>query len=368
MGNKSVILLLIFILSVEARSQDKNMEKGFPFDQTEISYNSGMIMPHVPAIDFITNDYISSFNLNLLKRMDGDKPWQNLYHHPDLGIGYYQGSLGNKKIYGHAYSLYAFFEAPIWNFRNQFELNYRMSTGLSYISKTFDIQDNIYNIAIGSHLNLHFNLYLNALINITENYQLISGLSLTHFSNGKIRSPNKGLNVINGSLGIRYFFRQPEPFHEDFILPEIKDKNHFSLIWSHGLKDYNRFRDAVYYISSFNMSYERQYTQFGKAGLGLDVFYNSALRNFREQPINKGITNSALYRVGMHLSHDIIVGDFSLTMQLGHYIYNKAFFITDLYNRIGLKYYSENGMILNLTLKSHNANAEFIEFGIGYLW
>jgi hypothetical protein len=368
MGKKSILLLFILILSIQLRGQEENRNNAFPFDQAEISYNSGMIMPHVPAIDFITNDYISSFNLNLLKKMDGDKPWEKLYHHPDLGLGYYQGSLGNNKIYGHAHSLYAFFEAPIWNVRNQFGLTYRMSTGLSYISKTFDIQDNIYNIAIGSHLNMHFNLRINALINITENYRLISGLSLTHFSNGKIKSPNKGLNVINGSFGIRYLFSQPEPIKEDHTIPDIQDKNHFSVIWSHGLKDYNRFRDAVYYISSINVSYERQYAQFAKAGLGMDLFYNSALRNFREQPIKNGITNFALYRAGMHLSHDIIVGDFSLTMQLGHYFHNKAFFITDVYNRIGIKHYRENGMIFNLALKSHNANAEFIEFGIGYSW
>ena len=367
MGKKTILLLFI-VVAVETLAQEKKQDKGLPFDQTEVFYNSGMIMPHVPAIDFVTEEYISSFNLNFLKTMDGEKTWENVYHHPNLGIGYYQGSLGNNKIYGNAYSLYALFEAPIWRVHNQFELNYRMSTGLSYLSKTFDIKNNIYNIAIGSHFNLHFNLFLNASVNITENYKLISGIGLTHFSNGKIKSPNKGLNVINGSLGIRYYFRQPRPMNKDFIKPEINKKNHFSLIWSHGLKDYNRFKDAVYYISSFNMSYERQYAHFAKAGTGLDVFYNSALRNFREQPVNFGITNSALYRLGLHISHDFMVGNFSLTMQLGHYFYNKAFYITDVYNRIGLKYYTDNQMVFNLALKSHNANAEFIEFGIGYLW
>ncbi|MFP4622065.1 MAG: acyloxyacyl hydrolase [Bacteroidales bacterium] len=367
MGKKPLLLLFI-ILAIEARTQENNRERRLPLDQTEVFYNSGMIMPHVPAIDFITDEYISSFNINFLKTMDGDKLWENLYRHPNLGFGYYQSSLGNNNIYGKAYSLYGFFEAPLWKINPKFKLNYRMSTGLSFISKTFDIEDNIYNIAIGSHINLHFNLFLSALINITEEYKLITGFSLTHFSNGKIRSPNKGLNVINGSLGVRYYLRQPETFTKDFDEPEIRKKNHFSLIWSNGLKDFNRFKDNVYYISSVNTSYEHQYAHFGKAGVGLDIFYNSALRNFREETIKNGVTNSALYRIGTHLSHDIIVGDFSLTMQLGHYLYNKAFYITDIYNRIGLKYYSNNGMILSLSLKSHNANAEFIEFGIGYLW
>src|SRR6056297_1404276 len=121
MGKKTLFLLFILI-AIGAGAQEKSRDKRLPFNHAEVFYNSGMIMPHVPAIDFITDEYISSFNVNLLKNMDGEKLWENLYHHPNLGLGYYQGSMGNKKIYGNAYSLYAFFEAPIWNFRNQFEL------------------------------------------------------------------------------------------------------------------------------------------------------------------------------------------------------------------------------------------------------
>lgn len=365
---KKLIFFLFIILWLKTPAQEASREPLFSFDQAEIFYNSGMIMPHAPALDLITDEYISSFNLNLLKRMEGDSLWENLYHQPDLGIGYYQGSLGNNEIYGNAYSLYGFFEAPIWNIRNKFEMNYRMSVGLSYVSKTFDPNENLYNIAIGSHLNLHFNLFLNALVNITERYRLVSGISFTHFSNGKIKSPNKGLNVINGSVGIRHFFGQTKSKNTNFTKPSIKDKNHFSLIWSHGLKDHNRFLDASYYVSSLNLSYERQYAHVAKAGFGVDAFYNPSLINLQDEPSGNSLSNPGLYRMGAHLSHDFIVGDFSLTMQLGRYFYNKAFFITDVYNRIGLKYYSNEGIILNLALKSHNANAEFIEFGIGYLW
>lgn len=364
---KKLIFIAFIILGIETKAQENNEDNILPFDQLEFSYNSGMIMPHAPAIDLITDEYISSFNVNILKHMDGNKLWEKLYRYPELGIGFYQGSLGNNRIYGKAYSLYAFFEAPAWNYRNKLEFNYRMSAGVSYVSQTFNLRDNIYNIAIGSHLNIHFNLYLNALISITESNKIISGVSLTHFSNGKIQSPNKGLNVINGSVGIRHYFRQPSLPKKEFTLPGISDKDRFSLIWSQGLKDHNRFKKATYYISSMNLNYERKYAHVAKAGVGIDAFYNSSLVNVQERNQQTGLSNPNLYRLGIHLSHDIIAGDFSLTMQLGHYFYNRAFYITDIYNRVGLRYYTRDGMILNLSLKSHNANAEFIEFGIGYV-
>jgi len=349
-------------------ARQDSLKRWFPFDQAELSYHSGIIMPHVPAIDFMTNDYTSGLDLRLLHNSDGSRGWHHLFHYPRLGLGYHHGSLGNKQVYGQAHSLYGFFEAPAITISPGTALHYRMSAGLSYITKTFDVQNNLYNIAIGSHLNLHYQLSMLATIRLTNEYQLVAGIGLNHFSNGKIQSPNKGLNLISGSLGVRYTLYEPDKSQKTEPIPDLPDKNHFSLIWSHGLKDYNRFQPAVYYISSMNLSYERQYARMAKYGMGLDAFYNPSLKNHLPASPANDLTHPALYRLGVHLSHDVIVGDFSLTLQLGHYIYNRVFYITDLYNRIGLKYYGKKHLILNVSLKSHNANAEFIEFGIGYQW
>ena len=345
-----------------------SLERGLPFDQAEFSYHSGMIMPHVPAIDFMTKDYTSGAALSLLHTTDGSRNWHHLYHFPSLGIGYHHSSLGNNQVYGRAHSLYGFFEAPAVTISPGVALLYRMSAGLSYITRTFDVGQNIYNIAIGSHLNLYYKLSLLTTFRLTENYQLAVGLGLNHFSNGKIQSPNKGLNLISGSAGIRYTLYEPEKKKKSSVLPSLEDKNHFSLIWSHGWKDYNRFHPEVYYVSSMNLSYERQYARVARYGIGVDAFYNPSLKKHLKEPSGNRLIHPALYRVGVHLSHDLIVGDFSLTMQLGHYIYNQVFYITDIYNRIGLKYYTNKHFIVNVSLKSHNANAEFIEFGIGYQW
>jgi hypothetical protein len=360
------VCLMIFLWG-KSEAQEKP-GGAFPFDKTEFSCHSGMIMPHVPSIDYVTREYTSGLNLRLIHTTRGSKTWQQDYRHPLLGLGYHYGSLGNQQVYGKAHSLYGFFEGPFWQWENRVAFHYRMSTGLSYITRTFDSRENLFNIAIGSHLNLHFDLSLLAVIDLGEDYQLTAGTGLTHLSNGKIHSPNKGLNLISGFLGIRYHIYQPR-LKED--PPEANlsgDKNHFSLIWSHGLKDHNRFKPATYYISSLSINYERQYTSITRYGVGWDAFYNPSLKNHQRHSPDKDLSNPALYRMGLHLSHDLLVGDFALTLQLGHYLYNKVFYITNVYNRVGLKYYAPHNLILNVSLKSHNANAEFIEFGVGYQW
>jgi len=367
MKKAGIICLLILLWSV-SRAQQDSTGQGFPFDKTEISYHSGMIMPHVPSIDYIARDYTSALNVRLIHTTKGGRPWQQDYRHPLLGVGYHHGSLGNQQVYGKAHSLYGFFEGPFWRWQNRAALHYRMSAGLSYVTRTFDPHENLYNIAIGTHLNLHFDLSLLAVIDLGAHYQLTAGTGLTHLSNGKIHSPNKGLNLLSGFLGIRYAFYQPALKEKNTEANPPVDKNHFSLIWSHGVKDHNRFQPATYYVSSLNLSYERQYASIARYGIGWDAFYNPSLKNHQRHSPKNDLSNPALYRMGLHLSHDLLVGDFALSLQLGHYLYNKVFYITNFYNRIGLKYYGPQNLILNVSLKSHNANAEFIEFGVGYQW
>jgi hypothetical protein len=210
---------------------------------------------------------------------------------------------------------------------------------------------------------------LNAEVKLFEKTNLFIAAGLTHFSNGKVKAPNKGLNTITSSFGIRHYFNEHAFEKKEIIdLPDIKERNRLSVIWSHGMKEHSRFIDGFFYISSLNISYERKYKHWAQVNLGLDGFYDKSLRVRIEGDPRDKFPESQLFRLGAHLGHDFLVGNVALTVQLGHYFYNKRFFITDFYNRIGLKYYFNDRFILNMSLKSHNANAEFIEFGLGYFW
>ena len=180
-------IFFIFIISSGHLFSQKEMF----FNSVELNYSPGYIMPHNKSIDYMIKDRTSAFNINLIKQTKGKKRWQQLYHNPRIGYGFYHGTLGNNNVYGKSYSLYSFFEGPCWNYQNDFMINYRLSYGVSYVSKTFDIYDNYNNIAIGSNLNIHFSLMLNAAVPLTDQLTFVSGVNFTHFSNGKVKSPNK---------------------------------------------------------------------------------------------------------------------------------------------------------------------------------
>ncbi len=358
------IFFFFFISSVQLSAQ-----KEMFFNALELNYTPGFIMPHNKSIDYMIKDYTSGFNINLVKQTTGKEQWEQIYHKPRLGYGFYHGTLGNNNVYGKSYSLYSFFEGPFWNYQNDFKINYRLSYGISYVSKTFDLYENYNNIAIGSNLNIHFSLMLNAALSITDQFTFVSGVNFTHFSNGKVKSPNKGLNVVSANAGMRYML-YPVKYKEnsDVEIPPVKDKNSFTAFWAHGVKDFNRFNKTKYYISSFTLNFEHKYKHWGRYGMGTDLFYDNSLKNFINKEKDPGNLNPELFRLGIHGSHDFIVGDLALSLQLGYYVYNKIFYITNLYSRVGIKYNPYKNWHTKISLKSHNANAEFIEFGIGYSW
>jgi hypothetical protein len=70
-------------------------------------------------------------------------------------------------------------------------------------------------------------------------------------------------------------------------------------------------------------------------------------------------------RAGMFLGYELYISKLSVLAQLGYYVYYPFDFEGQVYNRIGLKYYFGKKLFGAVTLKSHGAKAEAVEFGLG---
>ena len=105
--------------------------------------------------------------------------------------------------------------------------------------------------------------------------------------------------------------------------------------------------------------------------LGADLFFSNFLKGLIQyQSISfpeYGIQEDEDYRrVGLFLGHEFFVNKMSVIAQLGYYVYYPFDFEGKVYNRIGLKRYFGRKMFGAITLKSHGAAAEAVEFGIGF--
>ena len=106
--------------------------------------------------------------------------------------------------------------------------------------------------------------------------------------------------------------------------------------------------------------------------LGGDLFFSNFLKELiRFQSIafpELNVDGNEDYkRVGMFLGHELFISRLSIITQLGYYVYYPFDFEGRTYLRIGLKHYfgKKNRWFGAVTLKSHAAKAEAVEFGIG---
>lgn len=360
------ILIIVTFASLKVNAQfSETLGKGL---HIETDYGYGFVMPHHKSIAYFLEDHIRTFDVKITKATYGNKYWNQLFRYPYYGLGFYRSNLGNDDVFGFANALYAYVKVPIIGSSNKINLSYQMSMGASYLTKHFDIKDNYQNLAIGSHLNIYIGLSLQSSIPLSKRLALTNGIRVSHFSNGRMKSPNKGLNVLTGSVGLIYNINNTNQAKILMKLPDIKNKNEYSVIYAAGIKTISRYEEGNYYASSLIFDYNRNYSLKARWCAGVDLFFDESNTQYSNNTEKSNFLNSDLYQFGIHGGHDLVFGNFSVIVNIGAYIYTPVEVLAPVYSRIGIRYRIKNKIITNLTLKTHWAKASFIEWGIGYVF
>ena len=80
---------------------------------------------------------------------------------------------------------------------------------------------NPFNDVIASHLNLYFDFNVNMIYMLSDRLDLKAGYGVTHYSNGRIHMPQKGVNNWGWNFGLSYHFVQPGVPVEEFRITSI---------------------------------------------------------------------------------------------------------------------------------------------------
>jgi hypothetical protein len=357
-----IILLVLTIRSGKAQMADR------PFC-IETKIHSGMNLPFYDALTYLVKDDVSAFDISVSFPTYGTDFWEKLYNYPWSGFGGSFWNLGNDEVLGKAFAIYGFINIPLYKRTDRFSINYQGSAGGAYLTKKFDIYSNHLNRAIGSNLNLYIRLGIDSRIRLYNNCDLAIGLGITHFSNGKTRSPNYGINAGSVSLGLNYMFNKNKISWQEPEIPALTKRWVQSLIWSGGVKVYDNLYGKRYFISSVSYNLEYLLDHKRKTGLGSDFFYDGAISEaLAREDGTPDKEFSDLIRLGLHASYATQYKKLVMGFQLGYYIYSKYTDLTLMYDRIYLQYLLTDHLIASVAVKSHFAKADFIEWGIGYRW
>ena len=329
-------------------------------------YSIGYIYAHHPSLKYYIKDYVPAIELNVGFRQKGDKIWHKLYRYPTLGFGYYHANLGNPEILGHVDALFPFIDVPVLE-KERLKLSTKFAAGVAWLNKSFDLYENNYNTAIGSHLNAYLNIKLNSELKLNNRLKMLAGLGITHYSNSGSTQPNQGLNIVSASAGLLY------NLHKDAFkklapdIPKFIKKNKYTLILSAGTKTLEPAGTQHYLVTSLSFNLDRQFSYKGMYGFGIDLFKDNSRNEYLHEV--EGVENPTtadLFYAGGHASYDFVFGKTSFTVQMGGYFLNKAKFFQYVYHRFGIKYQFSEHFMVNITLKTFWAAADFSEWGIGY--
>lgn len=328
----------------------------------------GTILEHNPDIAHLITDHPSGLILSYNKKTYGLKAWQSRYNYPDWGFSFIYQDMKNNTL-GENYSAYAHYN---FYFLKR-HLNLRIGQGIAYNTNPYDKVSNFKNNAYGSHLLSTTYMMLNyKKENLFKGFGLQAGISVIHYSNANFKAPNTSTNTFVFNVGTTYLFdydSQPDyiPSTED---KKFKEKIKYNFAFRTGVNesdiiDVGQF--PFYIVSAYA---DKRLNRKSAIQVGADVFFSKFLEEliyfysvaFPELNVDG---DEDWKRVGVFVGHELFINKMSILAQLGYYVYYPYDFEGRVYNRVGLKYYFGDKFFGAITLKSHGAKAEAVEFGIG---
>lgn len=362
---KKWLLLLLFIFSRSEGNAQKDKKPVI----IEPGIHTGMILPFYEALSYLIQDDIYAFDISVSFPTFGTSYWDKLYRNPRPGLGYTYWNLGNNEVLGKAHAIYGFINIPILRKDERFFMNYQISFGGAYLTRIFDPYENHLNRAIGSHSNVYIRLGIDSRIKITPLSELVFEMGATHFSNGKTRSPNYGINAGTISLRLNYLINNPDNYSDEIKIPIVENKFIQSVFYSAGSKVYDNLLGNKYFVSSLSYNIEKNINHKRRLGLGVDFSYDGSISEALE--VEKGKTDSefnSLVRVGLHASYGVRYKQLILGIQAGHYLYSKHTVLTRVYNKLSVQYMITKNIAGSVSIKSHWAKADCLLWGVGYCW
>ena len=150
--------------------------------------------------------WISNITFEVGRQTDGSRDWHHLYGLPTYGFGFSVASFGDGDETGRPLDAYTFFSWPFARLSKRVQVTTDFGMGVSWNWKEFSEESKDYRTVLGSNVNarIDWGFYLRHLT--TRKMSVYGGIDFTHRSNGGMRQPNSGINVIGPSVALRYDF------------------------------------------------------------------------------------------------------------------------------------------------------------------
>lgn len=360
---KNQLGVLVFFIGGFLFSQEEPTNTSY-FD---LNYFKGNIALHNDDILHLISGRPEGLIVSWNKKTFGNQEWEQRFNYPDYGVSFTYQNLKNEAL-GENYAIYGHYNFYFFN-RN---VMLRIGQGLALTTNPYDKENNFKNIAFGSRVMSSTYLMLNyKKERLFDRFGFQTGLALIHYSNANVKAPNTSINSVTLNFGLTYSLEEEDP---EFISNNTKEKFiqpiKYNLVFRSGINQSDVIGSSQYPFYIFSTYADKRLSKSSAVQFGADMFFSNFLKeliNYQSVafPENEVNGDEDFKRVGLFVGHELFVNKMSLETQLGYYVYYPFDFEGRTYFRVGLKRYFGDKLFGAVTLKSHGAKAEAVEFGIG---
>jgi hypothetical protein len=357
MNHKFHFFILFFSFSIQF---DTFFCQNYDID-FELKSKYGFLIAHRSIMSHIPNEFCKSLEYSLVFQTKGSKSWHKSLNYPKFGLSTLVSSAGNKELIGNFFGTYSFLQFSFFKAKKN-QLFGKIGTGIGYAQKVFDQKENPKNNVLSTHFNALINFGLFYQRNFKNSY-LNFGLDLTHLSNGASKMPNLGINVSYLSLAIGYNFKKSESKLDTLNIKKPNKSWNYLILGIGSFKEAYPTGEKKYPVVAGAFLANKIFSHKVGYETGFDLMYRPSINAYKPVVYK---SQESMFQLGFYNGYIMTLDKLQIIVGLGFYLrdeYNADDFI---YNRVGFRYHFSEKLFANLTLKSHWARADYVEYGIGF--
>ena len=312
------------------------------------------------------------FELGVQHDTYGNKSWQQLLNYPSVGVTLLYSGLGGFKELGSVISIYPYLKF-YFNKGTKNKIALKTGVGIGYLTNKFDPVTNYTNTFVGSHFNAALNIALEYKRMLSDRLSLALNAGLTHFSNGSMRTPNNGLNIMNAGLSACYFIDKPqqlikrEPRNDQTFKSWGKENISYYFSFTYAIKDTDEYLGygKTWSVYCINANVLKRVSRLSKLGIGIDISYDETDKAvlFKDKIAYRDFE---LLKPSISVAYELMMGSTSILLNAGCHLYAKEDSEGVLFQKLFLKQNLGERIFITCGLTTHFGWADNFSFGIGY--
>ncbi|WP_163218965.1 acyloxyacyl hydrolase [Bacteroides sp. 224] len=389
MKKKFFISLLIACIGLTALADDSIKSKCPQFIAVNLS--DGIILPTRKVVSGKhIAPHLTALTLKYGFKAKGNS-WQDYeFGLPYKGIGVYLPHFSRKEM-GDPFSVFLFQGGRLKELNTRTSLHYEINLGASFNWKHYDTFDNPAFIALGSSVNVHLAGSWYFKWKLSQKFDLHTGLSINHYSNGALRTPNNGLNSLSAFVELAYNLHAKEETKlmdkATFLPPKFNKRtaHDFAVMFTTRTIKLDELENDLmskyprkrFKVAGISYSYMLHNTRRFMWGPSIESVYDeSANASFwGETDAHTGKYSEYCklgkpedrFSVGLSLKGEVTMPGYSIFANLGYDVLHPNKRDQRLYQIYGLKVYLVDNLFATFGVRSTNlTRSQYLYLNIGY--